>query len=162
MQMSGGRRIKRTIQISIDSIKFVDQEMRERFKQIGLIKDYIIKRQQEIEQFNTEFEINTNVLINGRRMTNIGVFREYISQYLLKHPGINHDMTLLVRQLEPGEHGLPIEIYCFTATVKWAEYESIQSDIFDHMLAAASYFGLTVFQSPAGKDFRELSEGVER
>lgn len=161
MQMSGGRRIKRTIQISIDSIQFVDSAMRERFKQIELIKEYIIKRQAEIEQHNRESQFNTNVLINGRRMTNIGVFRTYVKKYLQNHSGINHGMTLLVRQKAPGEHGLPIEIYCFTNTVKWAEYENIQSDIFDHLIAAVAYFGLTIFQSPAGKDFRELgTEGM--
>lgn len=159
MQMTGGRRIKRTIQISIDSIQFVDPKMRERFKQIGLIKEYIIKRQAEIELYNKEGKINTEVLINGRRMTNIGVFREYVQTYLEKHPGIHQDMTLLVRQLEPREHGLPIQIYCFTNTVKWLGYESIQSDIFDHLLAAVSYFDLTVFQSPTGKDFKGLVEG---
>lgn len=157
MQMSGGRRIKRTIQVSIDSIQFVDPEMRERFKKIDLIKDHIINRQAEIEQYNNDNNVNTDVLINGRRMTNVGVFRTYIEKYLQNHPRIHQDMTMIVRQQEPGQYGLPIEIYCFTNTIKWAEYENIQSDIFDHVVAAISYFNLTVFQSPTGKDFKGLS-----
>ncbi|MEO9021208.1 MAG: mechanosensitive ion channel domain-containing protein [Ginsengibacter sp.] len=160
MQMSGGRRIKRTIQISIGSIRLVDPEMRDRLKRIDLITESITKRQAEIEQYNRENKVNTEVLINGRRMTNIGIFRMYIEKYLQNHPGINQDMTMLVRQQAPGEHGLPIEIYCFTNTIKWAEYENIQSDIFDHLVAAVTYFDLTIFQSPTGKDFKGL--GVER
>lgn len=159
MQMSGGRRIKRTINVSMGSIRFVDPEMREKFKELSLISDYISRRQKEIEEFNRKNNINTNVLINGRRMTNIGVFRTYIESYLKSHPGIHQDMTLLVRQQAPTEHGLPIEIYCFTNTIKWAEYENIQSDIFDHLLAAASYFDLRIFQSPSGYDFTIISQG---
>ncbi|MEO8961965.1 MAG: mechanosensitive ion channel domain-containing protein [Ginsengibacter sp.] len=160
MQMSGGRRIKRTIQISIGSIRFVDTEMKDRFKKIDLIRKAIVERQAEIEQYNRENDTNLDVLINGRRMTNVGVFRMYIEKYLQNHSGINQDMTMLVRQQAPGEHGLPIEIYCFTNTIKWAEYENIQSDIFDHLVASVTYFDLVIFQSPSGKDFREL--GVER
>jgi miniconductance mechanosensitive channel len=160
MQVSGGRRIKRTLQISIGSIRFVDPEMRERFKGIDIIRESIIKRQEGIEHYNKENEVNTDVLINGVRMTNIGVFRLYIEKYLQNHSGINQEMTRLVRQLTPGEHGLPIEIYCFTNTIKWAEYENIQSDIFDHLVAAVAYFDLTIFQSPSGKDFKDL--GAER
>ncbi len=158
MQMSGGRRIKRTLQVSVSSIKFVDPEMRERLKQIDLIKEYIIGRQAEIEQFNKEKNVNTNVLVNGRRMTNIGVFRMYIQKYLENHPGIKHDMSLLVRQQTSGEHGLPIEIYCFTNTIKWVEYENIQSDIFDHILAAAYYFDIQIYQAPTGSDLRALTQ----
>lgn len=156
MQMSGGRRIKRTIQVSINSIKFVDPEMRERFKNIDLIKDFILERQVEIEEYNQEKAVNTSVLINGRRMTNVGVFRKYIEKYLENHPGIHQDMTMMVRQQEPGEHGLPIEIYCFTNTVSWTEYENIQSDIFDHLVASVSFFDLVIFQSPTGKDFQAM------
>lgn len=159
MQMSGGRRIKRTIQISIDSIQFVDADMRERFKRIDLIRESIIKRQEEIEKHNKDHEVNTDVLINGRRMTNIGVFRMYIEKYLQTHPRINQEMTLLTRQLTPNEQGFPIEIYCFTNTTKWAEYENAQSDIFDHLVAAVSYFDLILFQSPTGKDFKGLIGG---
>lgn len=156
METSGGRRIKRTIQLSIDSIKFVNPEMRERFKNIDLIKGYILERQVEIEKYNLQSEANTDVLINGRRMTNIGVFRKYIENYLKLHPHINQNMSMLVRQQDSDEHGIPIEIYCFTNTTKWAEYENIQSDIFDHLIASVSFFDLVIFQSPAGKDFRVL------
>lgn len=156
MQSSGGRRIKRTIRIAVNSIRFVDIEMRENYKQIDLIEKYIAERQQEIEAFNREHRVNTSVLINGRRMTNIGVFRTYVQKYLEAHPGIHQGMTLLVRQLAQDEYGVPLEIYCFTNTVKWAEYETIQSDIFDHLFAAASYFGLQIFQNPSGRDFAGL------
>lgn len=156
MQLSGGRRIKRDILINIASIKFVDPDMRERFKRIGLISDYIAERQHEIEQFNEEHQVDTGVLINGRRMTNIGVFRMYIETYLKKHPGINQDMSLMVRQQPPNEHGLPLQIYCFTRSVKWVEHEGVQSDIFDHVFASAKFFDISIFQSPSGEDFASI------
>lgn len=150
MQESGGRRIKRAIYINLHSIKFVDREMREKFERFDIIKDFVVKRQQEIDQYNAEFDVNTSELINGRRMTNIGVFRRYAEAYLRNHRQIRKDMTLLVRHLPPQEQGVPVEIYCFTATTAWAEYESIQADIFDHLLAAAAHFDLEVFQKPSG------------
>lgn len=152
MKESGGRRIKRAVFINQRSIKFVDPEMRERFKRFYIIKDYVIQRQQEIEEYNKIQAVDTSELINGRRMTNIGVFRKYAETFLRNHKGIRQDMTLLVRQLAPQEHGLPLEIYCFTATVAWAEYETIQADIFDHLLAAAPHFDLEIFQAPSGND----------
>ena len=152
MQESGGRRIKRAIYINQRSIKFVDPALRDRFKKFYLITDFVNERQQEIEEFNRENDIDTSELINGRRMTNIGVFRRYTETFLRAHKRIRQDMTLLVRQLAPTDYGLPIEIYCFTNTVAWAEYEPIQSDIFDHLLAAASYFDLEIFQAPSGND----------
>lgn len=158
MQNSGGRRIKRTLRIAVSSVCFVDPDMREKFKQIDLIREYVTSRQAEIEKYNLENRVNTAVLINGRRMTNIGVFRTYVQTYLEQHPGIHQEMTLLVRQLTPDEFGVPLEIYCFTNTVKWAGYETIQSDIFDHLFASASYFGLQIFQNPSGKDFARLFE----
>lgn len=159
MQTSGGRRIRRNLLVNVSSIKFVDPELRERFKKIGLITDYITERQHEIEQYNQERQVDTSVLINGRRMTNIGVFRKYIETYLRKHPGINQEMSLMVRQQPPGEFGLPLQIYCFTKSVKWVEHEEVQSDIFDHVFAAASYFDISIFQSPAGEDVRNLRRG---
>ncbi len=152
MRESGGRRIKRTILINMRSIRFVDVETRERFKKFHLIRDYITQRQDEIERYNAEHDFDTSELINGRRMTNIGVFRRYAEAYLRNHKGIRQDMTLLVRHLAIEDKGLPLEIYCFTNTVLWAEYETIQADIFDHLLAAISYFGLETFQQPAGSD----------
>lgn len=150
MQESGGRRIKRSLYINLHSVKFVDTEMRERFKRFDIIKEFVSQRQQEIEQYNLKHNVNTAELINGRRMTNIGVFRRYAEAYLKNHRLIRKDMTLLVRHLPPQEQGVPIEVYCFTATTAWAEYEEIQADIFDHLLAAASHFDLEVFQKPGG------------
>lgn len=161
MQESGGRRIKRTIHINTSSVRFVDEAMRESFKKFYLINEFISNRQKEIEEYNASHAFDTSALINGRRMTNIGVFRNYIQAYLINHPGINQNMTLLVRQLESTQFGLPIEVYCFTKSVKWAEHEEAQSDIFDHLFAAASYFHLEVFQSPSGADFSRTFENIK-
>ena len=152
MQLSGGRRIKRAIYINLRSIKFVDPAMRERFKQFDLIRDYVVQRQLEIEEYNRVNNVDTSALINGRRMTNIGVFRHYTESYIRNHKGINQDMTLMVRHLAPTDQGLPLEIYCFTKTVRWLEYEPIQAHIFDHLLSAAPFFDLEVFQAPSGSD----------
>ena len=157
MQQSGGRRIKRTLNINMATVRFVDAEMREKFKKYHLITNYISERQSEIELFNASNSVDTSSLINGRRMTNIGVFRNYIDAYLKRHPGINQEMTLLVRQLESTQFGVPIEIYCFTSSVKWADYEEAQSDIFDHLFASARHFGLEIFQSPSGSDFTKAA-----
>lgn len=161
MQMSGGRRIKRAIQISMASIKFADQEMLNRFLKIDIVKDYVKERQSEIETFNMVRNVDTAVLINGRRMTNIGVFRVYMQKYVENHPGIHQGMSIMVRQLTPGEFGIPIEVYCFTNTTKWAEYENIQSDIFDHIMATVHYFELDVFQSPSGSDLSKFRREVD-
>ncbi|HRN80236.1 MAG TPA: mechanosensitive ion channel [Ferruginibacter sp.] len=159
MQESGGRRIKRSIYINISSIQFVSPEWRDELKKIHLVKNYLSERQAEIEKFNAENNIDTSILINGRRLTNIGIFRVYADAYLKNHPSIHKGMTLMVRQLASTEFGLPIEIYCFTNTIKWTEYESIQSDIFDHLLSAAEYFKLQIFQSPSGYDFNGSFSG---
>lgn len=162
MKESGGRRIKRAIFINLRSVKFVDPETREKYKKYYLIRDFVTRRQKEIEQYNEERRVDTSQLINGRRMTNIGVFRHYAEAYLQSSPHVNPDMTLLVRQLPAGEHGLPIEIYCFTRTTVWAEYENIQADIFDHLLAAAGHFDLEVFQNPSGSDIIRAGEQMTR
>lgn len=159
MQESGGRRIKRAIYINVRSIKFVDPETREHYKSYFLIRDYVTMRQQEIEKFNEENEFDTTQLINGRRMTNVGVFRRYAEEYLRKSKRIRQDMSLMVRHLAIEDRGLPIEIYCFTNTIRWAEYEVIQADIFDHLLAAAAHFELEIFQQPSGSD---IAAAVER
>ncbi len=159
MVESGGRRIKRSIFVNTHTIRFVNPEFREELKKIHLIKDYITKRQQEIELYNKENQVDTSVLINGRRMTNIGVFRKYIQSYLQSHPRIRQNMIILVRQLTIEDRGVPIELYCFTNTTVWAEYEEIQSDIFDHILSAAAFFGLDLYQQPSGKD---ISGGIEQ
>jgi miniconductance mechanosensitive channel len=152
MVKSGGRRIKRSIFVDTNSIRFVDPKMRAELLKIHLITDFITVRQQEIETFNINKNIDTSVLINGRRMTNIGIFRNYIDLYLQSHPSIKKDMTIMVRQLASEDKGIPLEIYCFTNTTAWSEYETIQSDIFDHLFSAASYFDICLFQQPSGKD----------
>ena len=158
MQESGGRRIKRSVYLNVDSVKFVDPETRERYKKFNLLTDFVTKRQQEIEQYNRDNNIDTSELINGRRMTNIGVFRRYVEFYLRNHPRILKDSTIMVRQLGMDDKGVPLEIYCFTNTTVWGEYESIQADIFDHLLAAAGFFDLEIFQQPSGRD---ISKGVQ-
>jgi len=162
MQESGGRRIKRAIYVNLRSVRFVDPDLRERFKRYFLIRDFVTRRQQEIEAYNEANTVDTRELINGRRMTNIGVFRHYAEAYLRHDKRIRQDMTLLVRQLPATDKGLPIEIYCFTATVVWAEYEGIQSDIFDHLIAAAKHFELEVFQAPGGSDIVLAGEQLRR
>lgn len=163
MQASGGRRIKRPIYIDITSISFCSNEMIEKCKNIHLLKDYIVSRQREIKEFNKKNKLDrSKTTVNGRALTNIGVFRAYITQYLKNHPGIQKDATIMVRQLEPTEHGVPLEVYAFANTVVWVEYEAVQSDIFDHLFAVAQEFGLRIFQNPTGNDFKSLfSDGNE-
>lgn len=152
MVHSGGRRIKRSLFVDTNSIRFVDHDTREALKKIHLITDFITARQEQIETFNINNKVDTSVLINGRRLTNIGVFRNYIELYLQSHPSIKKDMTIMVRQLASEDKGIPLEIYCFTDTTDWSDYERIQSDIFDHLFSAASYFDIGLFQQPNGKD----------
>ncbi|MBP2242149.1 miniconductance mechanosensitive channel [Cytobacillus eiseniae] len=158
MQASGGRRMKRSIYIDTNSIAFCTEEMVRKFKQIDYLTDYLVNREQEIADYNTKNEINRSNPVNGRALTNIGVFREYVSQYLQRHAGINQEMTLMVRQLAPTEHGLPLEIYAFSNDIRWAVYESVQADIFDHLFAVAPAFGLRLFQNPSGNDLRTVME----
>ncbi|NCU17308.1 mechanosensitive ion channel family protein [Pallidibacillus pasinlerensis] len=157
MQNSGGRRIKRPIYIDVNSIRFCDDEMINKFRRINFLADYIDERLVEIQKFNETHNIDRSNPVNGRALTNIGVFRAYIKNYLLNHSGIHKGMTLMVRQLEPTERGLPIELYCFTNTTDWTEYETIQDDIFDHLFVVAPEFGLRIFQNPSGHDFRNLN-----
>ncbi len=153
MQESGGRRIKRSLNINVKTVKFVDEKAREFYNKIFLLKDYVQLRQEEIEQFNSLYDFDPTVPINGRRMTNLGVFRHYVENYLKNHPKIHQGMTLLVRQLPLEDKGIPLEVYCFTKTTAWNEYEDIQADVFDHLLASASFFDLEVFQQVSGSDF---------
>lgn len=155
MQNAGGRRIKRSLFIDTSSITFCTEEMINRFKGIHLLTSYISSKQQEIAAYHADRQIDTSNRVNGRALTNIGVFRMYIQNYLQNHPQIHQEMTLIVRQLEPGETGLPLEIYAFTNDTRWAVYEGIQSDIFDHILAIAPEFGLRVFQNPSGNDIKQ-------
>ena len=157
MSESGGRRIKRAIQIDMNSVQFCTQDMIDRFRKIDDLKGYIDEKQEELHDWNAERNIDDSVLVNGRRMTNLGTFRAYLVSYLRNHPMINQDMTFLVRQLRPTADGLPIEIYVFSADKRWAAYEDIQSDIFDHILAVIPQFDLRVFQHPSGKDVQEVA-----
>jgi len=152
MKTSGGRRIKRSVNIDVTSIGFLTDEMIERLSRIEYLKEYMANRQKEIDIYNKERNIDVSVPVNGRRMTNIGTFRFYVKSYLQNHPGIHKGMMLMVRQLSPGPTGLPLEVYAFTSTTEWAEYENIQSDVFGHLFAVPPYFGLRAFQDPSGID----------
>lgn len=155
MQNAGGRRIKRAFYIDASSVTFCTEEMLERFKKIHYLTDYITGKEKELEEYNLKNNINTSEVVNGRRMTNIGVFRAYIKNYLLGHPKIRKDMTIMVRQLAPSEHGIPMEIYAFTNDTDWIVYENVQSDIFDHIFAVVPEFGLRIFQEPTGHDLKK-------
>jgi miniconductance mechanosensitive channel len=161
MQESKGRRIARAIHIDIKSIQFVTDEMLERFKKFKLIKEYIEKKQTEIEKFNKDQGITDEDTVSRRRLTNIGIFRKYIEEYLASHPKLHPNKPpyiTLVRHLQPTERGLPIQIYVFSKEYSWGLYEQVQADIFDHILAVVTEFDLRVFQNPSGDDFRNLSQ----
>ena len=159
MEESGGRRIKRSINIDMKSVKFCSPDMTEKFKQIKFIQPYIESKLVELETYNRKHEIDNSSVVNGRRLTNLGTFREYVKQYLRHHPKIHQEMTFLVRHLQPTEKGLPIEIYVFSNDQAWANYEGIQADIFDHIIAVIPEFELRVFQNPTGDDFQKLTNG---
>lgn len=160
MTQTGGRRIKRAVYIDMKSIKFCTEEMLEKFSKIQYIKDYIKRKKEEIEKHNKEIDVDTSILVNGRHLTNIGTFRAYLSEYLKNHPMTRKDMTLMVRQLAPTEHGIPIEVYAFSKDIRWEFYEGIQSDIFDHILAIVPEFELRVFQNPSGYDLEPLTTKI--
>ncbi len=157
MSESGGRRIKRAINIDLNTICFCTPEMIERFATYPLLADYVKGRQQEIEADNKKHGLPPDSVVGARRQTNIGVFRAYVVAWLKAHPQINKDMTFLVRQLPPGPQGLPLEIYVFSSDKVWANYEAIQADIFDHLLAVLPEFGLRPFQYPSGYDLKSLN-----
>ncbi|MCF8267166.1 MAG: mechanosensitive ion channel family protein [Ignavibacteriales bacterium] len=160
MTLSGGRRIKRNIYVDIISIRFLSEEDIAEMSKITLLKDYLITKQKEITEYNTKKNYDLSNPVNGRRLTNVGTFRAYLKAYLEKREDINKDMTFMVRQLQPAEQGLPIEIYVFTTTTSWVPYEEIQADIFDHIFAIAPQFGLRLFQKPTGADLRSFSERI--
>lgn len=160
----GGRRIKRSIYIDITSIKFCTDEMLKKFERIQYISDYIKRKTEEIEEYNQKHNVDPSLKVNGRRMTNIGTFRAYLESYLENHPGVHKGMIHMVRQLQPGDKGLPVEIYAFTYDTAWVKYESIQADIFDHIFAVIPEFELRVHQSPTGYDIsrlKNIEEGFE-
>jgi len=146
MDESDGRRIKRSLLIKPSSIRFLNNEEIESLKKIHLLSDYINKIDKEINSFNSSNQIDKSVLINGRNLTNLGVFREYVQIYLKEHPDTNDDLTMMCRQLEPTAYGIPIQIYTFSKDKEWTKYESITSDIFDHLLSSVKYFHLDCFE----------------
>ena len=162
MEESGGRRIKRAVNIDMNSIRLCDTAMLNRLEKFLLIRDYVKEKEKEIRDYNKRKNISDEDVISGRRQTNIGIFRKYLEVYLKQHPMVNSDMTFLVRHLHPSEKGLPVEIYVFCKDKAWARYESIQADIFDHILAVIPEFELRVFQEPSGADItRALSKVYE-
>ena len=158
MTDSGGRRIKRAIYIDISTIRFWDEELLRRFQQFDLLQDYLESKLKEVENSNQTVAANLDQIVKGRLFTNIGTFRAYIKAFLKNHNDIHDKMTFLIRQLPPGEKGLPMEIYVFTNDTDWVRYESIQSDIFDHLMAIVSEFDLKVFQNPSGNDFKSIAQ----
>lgn len=155
MQESGGRRVKRSVNIDMNSVRFCTPEMLDKYRKIKLLADYIDQTEKVIKDYNEAQQIDNSVLVNGRRQTNLGVFRAYLNAYLHNLPTVNDEMTILVRHLQPTDRGIPVELYFFTRTTDWAPYEQIQADVFDHLLAIVPEFDLRVFQSPTGADFRQ-------
>jgi miniconductance mechanosensitive channel len=156
MQESDGRRIKRAVNIQIDSIEFASIELIERLRKIRILKEFIEEREKEIDRYNREHGYIGVEAINARRQTNIGLYRRYIEYYLRNNDHINHSMPLVVRQMEPSSTGVPIEIYCFTKTKEWNKFEGITADIFDHIFAVTHYFELAIFENPSGRDLKGL------
>ncbi len=156
MEESGGRRIKRALLIDQTSVRFLEPAERERMRRFALIDDYLESKQDELEAWNARMVEAGRDAVNARRVTNLGTFRAYVASYLKAHSGIHQDMTQMVRQLDPTPQGLPLEIYCFTATTSWVAYEGIQADIFDHLIAILPEFGLQLYQQPSGLDVARL------
>ncbi len=162
MKQSGGRRIKRSILIKINSIRYLDEAEITELERVQLLKPYIEEMREMLKVYNAEHAVDNSIKVNGRNLTNVGLFRKYVDLYLADHPQIHSDMTRMVRQQPPNEFGLPIEIYCFTKTTQWEAYEVIMADIFDHLLASTNYFKVVVFERPAADDMRMMAlERVE-
>jgi miniconductance mechanosensitive channel len=160
MSLSGGRRIKRSIHLDLNTIRFLTPDEIERLERFELLRDYLQEKQDELGRYQTEKEqeVEGEVVPTPRRLTNVGTFRAYLVRYLRHHPEVHQDMTLIVRQLPPGPTGLPLEIYTFSRDTNWTNYEGIQADIFDHILAMIPEFGLRVYQNPSGADLSRLAE----
>ncbi len=156
MRESGGRRVKRSINIDMTSVRFCTPEMLEKYRKINLLKDYIDQTEEVVRIYNEENGIDNDILVNGRRQTNLGVFRAYLTAYLKSLPVVNTELNCMVRHLQPTDHGLPVELYFFSTVKDWIPYEAVQADVFDHVLAIIPEFGLRVFQSPSGADFERL------
>ena len=156
MQESDGRRIKRSLFIKQNSVKFLAPEEIEKLEKIELIKPYLDHRERDVKRYNATHNVNKELLINGRNQTNLGVFRKYADAFIHENPAINKELFLMVRHLAPTDRGIPIEIFCFSHDKRWENYEHIQADIFDHLIAAIPYFGLELFEIPSGKDIESL------
>lgn len=157
MSESDGRRIKRALYLDVSSIRLATEEDLDRWGRIACLEPYLTERREVVAKHNDGLTADLEMPVNGRRLTNVGTFRAYVEAYLKAHPGINQEMTLLVRQLPPTERGLPIELYCFSSDKRWGHYESLQSDIFDHLFAVLPEFDLKAFQGPTGEDVRTLA-----
>lgn len=154
MQEIGGRRIKRALHLDAASVRFLDQREIRRLSRLQLLAEYLPSRERDVEQWNEALGDAAGLPANRRRLTNLGTFRAYVQAYLDGHPHIHHQLSCMVRQLASGPQGVPLELYCFTATVDWAEYEGFQADIFDHLFALLPEFGLALYQQPSGQDVR--------
>ncbi len=157
MHEAGGRRIKRSIFLDMQSFRFVDEALLAKMMKFQRLRPYLESKLPELEEWNRQERVDANELVNGRRLTNIGCFRAYATAYLRAHKQIHQDMTFLVRQLQPTDKGLPLEIYVFTTDTRWAVYEGIQADIFDHLITVVPEFGLSVYQAPSSSDMRLLA-----
>ena len=158
MQESGARRIARAIMIDVDTVKFCTPEMLEKYKKFQLVSNYIEKTEKEIAEFNQTNNIDTTTLVNGRRQTNLGIFRAYLTEYLRQNPELNHNMTMLVRQRDATEFGIPLQVYCFSSKTDLVSYEAIQNDIFDHIYAVIKQFDLQVYQRPSSNSMKTMSD----
>ena len=159
MSEDGARRIKRSLFIDMATVRFLEEEEIRRFSKFKLLAAYIPAKHSEMTEYNRRIGAE-ELAVNLRRLTNVGTFRAYLYNYIKNHPRVHPERTTLVRQLQPGPDGLPIEVYCFAATTDWQAYEDLQSDLFDHFLAVAPEFGLNVFQRASGRDLREAARPV--
>ncbi len=159
MTQGQGRRIKRSINIDMTSVRLCDEALLQRFEKMALIRDYVGEKRKEIEAYNAARDFDASLPINGRHLTNLGTFRAYVEAYLRDNTTINHDLTLMVRQLTPGPNGIPLEVYAFSSDTNWIRFEQLQSDIFDHLLAVLPEFDLRVYQFPTGVDVKAIGTG---
>lgn len=160
MQESDGRRIKRSIFIKQNSVRFISDSDIDELKKINQLAPYLDHRQKDINEHNEMNSVDKSLLINGRNQTNLGVFRKYMTNYIEQHPAVNSEMISMVRQLAPTPEGIPIEVYCFSSDQRWEQYEYIQADLFDHFIAAVPYFNLELFEVPSGKDLDALKANL--
>lgn len=161
MEKSDGRRVKRSINIDMTSVRFCTPEMLAKYRKIQILKNYMDETEKAVEAYNKEHDVDNSVLVNGLRQTNLGVFRAYLTNYLKSLPTVNQHMTCMVRQLQPTETGIPLELYFFSANKVWVYYEGVQADVFDHVLAIIPEFDLRIFQNPSGADLQRIGIKIE-